>query len=150
MKLRFLALLICAFCFGCSENKTESTISAIQSLCECENSQGKTIDAMTKEFFGSDIYSNSPNSKSFSDAINGLDAPLRDAWYNAIFKDFFADTKYMNCAKNSISSVKEFFENGLNKNEEENLIKFLDQTKHYAIYRTLPVIIEVVQDSESK
>jgi len=155
MKIRFplVALFICILSFGCSdENKTESTVSAIQKLCECENGQGKTMDAMSKELLGSDIYSNSPNAESFSDAINKLDPSVRDAWFDAISKNFFADDKYMKCAKKNLPAVKQHFENIFKMGEEEKVLAtaFLGQPQYYTIYRVLPSIISAVEESESK
>jgi hypothetical protein len=137
-------IILFAMLFGCSEGKKETLNTALQKLCSCENATGKTIDSLTKELLGNDLYINSANAQSFSIAIDKLDPALCDGWLKALERDFLSDVKYLKCVKSTLTPLKTIFE-GSNSTNAKELEDIFNQPKYFTVYRLLPTLLTVAE-----
>jgi hypothetical protein len=144
--LPFFAVLLS----NCAKSHPAGIADAVQALADCENSKGKTLDAMSKEILGVDFYKAASDAANFSKFIDNLDPRIRERWTESVNNDFLLDAAYMQCARSKMPPIKAFYDGQPSATDQTILMTYFNRPEHYTIYRMLPYVMMAVQNIPAK
>lgn len=144
IKMKNAVIFIAIMILGCQnqDSRSKSLVNKIAQLCNCQNSEGKTIEVRAKEILGQDFYISINSVEAFSDKLEAHPDKL-EVLIQTTEKEFLENDQYLLCAKQYLNNIN--LDRGLSK-EEESLLTYFNKEKEFTVYRVLPFLIAYIQE----
>ncbi len=139
-----MTAIISTFC-----GEKQANLSAhdlVNSLCSITNSNGKTIEDVSKSALGVSIYQ-AETILQFEEILEGLPEKTKEQWYQAIEDNLINDPEYMRKIKPYLNIFHEA-EQGkkTSRFNVEALNQAFQESKCFSLYQLLPMIITMAEE----